>query len=315
MFCKSGMFGDVRDVAKAFVKIQAGREIGVPPFAAMRGVQIIQGNATLGATLVAGRMKAHGYDWTEIRRDKEVCELEIFKPNGKRAGTAKYTFEDAKDAGLTGKDNWKKYPKSMLFARCITDAARTFAPEVFSGIPIYTAEELGATNTNEDGEENIPLEGSHLARQQVLDRELEKARAAGIDVDKYKAPQQIQQQAAAPALPEFYMEKRKRMTGKFEALGVFAELKDECLQVLGDHEGIAFYRAVLAAHGVEKSDQFKTLGSSQKCAMDLMARLVNAKAVRAEDEAGVVDAEPVDDNFGAGDGKLFDTEPNRTYQE
>jgi len=63
MFVKSGMFGDVRDVSKAFVKIQAGREIGVPPFAAMRGVSIIQGQAALGATLVAGLMKARGYDW------------------------------------------------------------------------------------------------------------------------------------------------------------------------------------------------------------------------------------------------------------
>lgn len=151
VFVKSGLFNDAKDVAKAFVKIQAGQEIGVPPFAAMRGISIIQGQAALGATLVAGRMKAHGYDWEEVRRDNEVCELKVFKPNGKVAGTSRFSMEDAKAAGLNGKDNWKKYPKSMLFARCITDAARTWAPEVFSGIPVYTAEELGADRTNEEG--------------------------------------------------------------------------------------------------------------------------------------------------------------------
>jgi hypothetical protein len=103
MFCKSGMFGDVRDIAKAFVKIQAGRELGVPPFASMRGVSIIQGNAALGSTLIAGRMKAHGYEWEEIARTEDRCELRILKPNGKVAGTSCFTMEDAKRAGLDGK--------------------------------------------------------------------------------------------------------------------------------------------------------------------------------------------------------------------
>lgn len=208
MFCKSGMFADVRDVAKAFVKIQAGKEIGVPPFAAMRGVSIIQGQAALGATLVAGRMKAHGYDWTEIRRDAEVCELEITKPNGKPAGVARFSMDDAKLAGLSGKDNWKKYPKAMLFARCITDAARTFAPEVFSGIPVYTPEELGETNTSEDGDSLPPTQA------QILQAKLEEAQAAGFDVD-----------------PQAEAKKYGEAKVPFAVLKAFGELKKDFLAI------------------------------------------------------------------------------------
>ena len=35
-FAESGMFLDTKSAAQAIVKIQAGQEIGIPPFAAMK---------------------------------------------------------------------------------------------------------------------------------------------------------------------------------------------------------------------------------------------------------------------------------------
>ena len=52
-FAESGMFPDIKSAAQAVVKIQAGAEIGIPPFAAMSGIHIIQGKPTIGAGLIA----------------------------------------------------------------------------------------------------------------------------------------------------------------------------------------------------------------------------------------------------------------------
>ena len=37
-FYKSGMFSDMKNAMQAMVKIQAGNELGLPPFASMAGI-------------------------------------------------------------------------------------------------------------------------------------------------------------------------------------------------------------------------------------------------------------------------------------
>jgi hypothetical protein len=61
-----------------------------------------------------------------------------------------FTMEEAKQAGVAGKDNWRKYPKAMLFARALSAGVRAHCPDV-SVCPVYVPEELGA-DVNEEGE-------------------------------------------------------------------------------------------------------------------------------------------------------------------
>ena len=140
-FAKSGLFP--KTVAEqAFVKIMAGQELGIPPFAAMSGIHVIQGQASVGANLIAGRIKASGkYDYRIIMLNDEGCELE-FSEQGEVRGLSIFNATNAKDAGLLSKDNWRKFPRNMLFARAISNGARWYCPDVFSG-PVYTPEELG----------------------------------------------------------------------------------------------------------------------------------------------------------------------------
>jgi hypothetical protein len=51
-----------------------------------------------------------------------------------------WTIEDAKRAGLTNNDNWRKYPRQMLSARVISEGVRATYPSVVSGL--YTPEEV-----------------------------------------------------------------------------------------------------------------------------------------------------------------------------
>jgi hypothetical protein len=50
-------------------------------------------------------------------------------------------MQRAKEAGLTGKDNYKKFPRQMLRARVISEGVRAVYPGVLQGM--YTPEEVG----------------------------------------------------------------------------------------------------------------------------------------------------------------------------
>ena len=137
-FAESGMFTDIKSAAQAIVKIQAGQEIGIPPFAAMSGIHIIQGKPTIGAGLIASSIKGSGkYDFRVVEHSEKICSIEFFQ--GKESlGISTFTIEDAKKAGTKNID---KFPKNMLFARAISNGVKFYTPDVFSG-PVYTPEEM-----------------------------------------------------------------------------------------------------------------------------------------------------------------------------
>jgi len=137
-FHESGMFTDIKSAAQAVVKIQAGAEIGIPPFASMSGIHIIQGKPTIGAGLIASTVKGSGkYDYRVIQQDEKACSIDFFQGKEK-LGNSTFTIEDAKKAGTKNLD---KFPKNMLFARAISNGVKWFCPDVFSG-PVYVPEEM-----------------------------------------------------------------------------------------------------------------------------------------------------------------------------
>ena len=152
VLAESGFFSDARQASQAVVKVLAGNELGFGPIASMVGVNIIQGKPAIGANLIAAKVKGSGrYDYRVTENADDVCEVAFFQ-DAKEIGRSRFTMEDAERAGLNGKDNWKKYPRNMLFARAISNGARWYCPDVFSGVTVYTPEELGA---EVDGEGDI----------------------------------------------------------------------------------------------------------------------------------------------------------------
>lgn len=137
-FYESGMFTDIKSAAQAMVKISAGAEMGIPPFAAMSGIHIIQGKPTIGAGLMAANVKASNkYDYKVIEQTDKVCSIDFYKGKEK-LGNSTFTIEDARKAGTKNID---KFPKNMLFARAISNGVKFYTPDVFSG-PVYTPEEF-----------------------------------------------------------------------------------------------------------------------------------------------------------------------------
>jgi len=143
-FYKSGMFADIKSAQQAVVKIMAGAEMGISPFQAMSGIHIIQGKPTIGAGLMASRVKASGkYNYKVTEMTDKVCTIDFIE-GGQSIGTSSFTIEDAKKAGTKNLD---KFPRNMLFARAMSNGVRWFCPDIYEG-PVYVPEEM--ENITED---------------------------------------------------------------------------------------------------------------------------------------------------------------------
>jgi len=139
-FCKSGMFEDIKDAAQAFVKIQAGKELGLEPVYSMQNINMIKSKLTCNATTLALLVKRSGkYDYRVKQHDENSCVI-VFFERGDVVGESSFSMDDAKRAGLTRNPTWTTYPKAMLFSRAISAGARVYCPDAIGGI--YTAEEI-----------------------------------------------------------------------------------------------------------------------------------------------------------------------------
>jgi len=135
---KSKMFG-MKTADEAFALMLIAQAEGMHPAIAARDYHVIQGRPTLKADAMLARFQNAGgkVQW-DVYTDAEVTGT-FSHPSG---GSLKltWTFAQAKAIGLTGKDNWKNYPRAMLRARCISEGIRTVYPGCVVGT--YTAEEI-----------------------------------------------------------------------------------------------------------------------------------------------------------------------------
>jgi len=132
-------------IAKLIIKIQKGRELGIPPIAAVSNVYVVDGKAALSATTMAALLKRSGkYRYLVPEHTAQKCTVVFLeKLDGKweKVGAYTYTMEDAKLAGLTKKHNYQRHPKDMLFARALSKGARMFCPDALGGA-VYLPDEV-----------------------------------------------------------------------------------------------------------------------------------------------------------------------------
>lgn len=145
-FAKSGFFKDSTDQAKAIVKIAYGRELGIPPVAAMCGIYLTgEGKLELDSGLTASLVKnSPRYTYKVILSTDKECEIEFLEhtPGGDVSlGISKWGEDDARRAGLLSKRNYQSYPSDMYFSRALTRGARRFCPDIFGGA-VYTLGEI-----------------------------------------------------------------------------------------------------------------------------------------------------------------------------
>lgn len=127
------------------VCVQWGYEIGLAPMQALQNIAVINGKPSVygdaAMALVQASPVCEGVDeYIEGEGTPNPVAVCVATRKGRKPVTAKFSVEDAKRAGLWGKQGpWQAYPKRMLQMRARGFALRDAFPDVLKGL--ITAEE------------------------------------------------------------------------------------------------------------------------------------------------------------------------------
>lgn len=173
----------IKTPQQAFMIILKGRELGVPPVYALTHINVIQGKPAASPemmlALIRSKVPGSTIKFTKLGRDG--CEIQAKRPEEKDLTTISFDAEDAKLAGLLGKDNWRKYPRAMFRSRAIAEMARTLFPDAISGVS-YTPEELGAEVKIADDGSTIDID--HEESPETYSKANATHRGRAVDVGK-----------------------------------------------------------------------------------------------------------------------------------
>lgn len=122
----------------------------IHPIKALMAYDVINGQPALKASEALARYMDAGGKIEWIKSDKESAKARFIHPSS-GSFEYEYTAEDATDAGLINKDNWKKNLKAMLRARCTSAGIRMSYPRCLNNM--YLAEEVQDFDTKENNEE------------------------------------------------------------------------------------------------------------------------------------------------------------------
>lgn len=136
---KSGMLPQAYKTPEAVLTaILYGKELGFSPIRAVNSIDVIQGKPTLQAQALKALAIQHGGKIETIEWTDKKCSLRGVRGDWKEEVT--FTWEDAALQELTSKPNWKKLPKAMLYARCVSILVRNMWADVLGGL--YSTEEI-----------------------------------------------------------------------------------------------------------------------------------------------------------------------------
>lgn len=121
--------------------ILAGSEMGLGPMTSLMHIHMIDGRPSLSSEMQRGLVLGLGHHLRYREMTTTRCVVD-----GQRRGetdwtTVTWTIDDAKRAGLDGKQNWRKYPRRMLAARATGELCRMLFADALAGMP-FSAEEL-----------------------------------------------------------------------------------------------------------------------------------------------------------------------------
>lgn len=128
--------------AKCVAAILYGAELGLGPMSALQSVVVINGKPTLSASAWTALIRQRGHSITADVTD-DAATVRGRRCDTKDEMTVTFSMDDARRANLVSKGPWTQYPKSMLYARALTQLARQLFADVGFGGSIYTSEELG----------------------------------------------------------------------------------------------------------------------------------------------------------------------------
>ena len=120
-----------------------GAELGLGPMQSLNSIHVIEGRTAMSPELMRAMVARHGHRIDVVENSATACEVKGIRSDTGSTATVRWTMEDAKLAGLAGKNNWKTYPRAMLLARATSELCRIVFPDVIAGLS-YTPEEVSS---------------------------------------------------------------------------------------------------------------------------------------------------------------------------
>jgi len=146
----SGLVKPTETIGQVLAKLSLGRNLGLPDIAALSGLNITdKGQILVAASILQLLIKASNkYKLRVLQRDDkgsmiEVYELDQHENKWEKCGVPVFFgIKDAERAGLASKDNYKKWPIDMYYARCLAAAFRTYCADCMRGVAMYLPDEI-----------------------------------------------------------------------------------------------------------------------------------------------------------------------------
>lgn len=223
------MPGGLNTPAKVLVALQMGHELGLSPMVSVNNIAVINGRPSLSSSIMEAIARNHpdfagisinyGTDQSNIS-----CTVTIKRRIGQNVESYEgyFDMQEAADAGLTGKDNWKKYKRRMVKARASSFACRDAFPDALAGIMTY-----------DEAADGVELEPRDVTPQKAPESIKKGGADTDIPIDDFEAmlsDEEAQQIAAKMGKVEAYIEKNEKYLT--EAIITFAreKAKGNCLR-------------------------------------------------------------------------------------
>jgi hypothetical protein len=122
-----------------FVAINMGSELGMEPFQAIQSIAVIEGKPCLYGDGLIGVVRASPKClWIEetISPDGKTATCRTQRKGDPNPVEQSYSMDDAVQAGISTKFNWKKHPKRMLQMRARAYCLRDAYPDLLKGLGV-----------------------------------------------------------------------------------------------------------------------------------------------------------------------------------
>lgn len=185
-FVPKGLRGRPEAVAAC---ILWGVEVQIGPMQALDGIDVIDGKPNVSAELMRALVLRAGHEIWAVESSSNAVTMAGRRSGSSQTTTVSWTLADARQAGLLAKENWRKYPRSMLTNRATTELCRLVFPDVLAGLS-HDADELSPT---------APAAEDVAVQPAPRKRSMRRAKASAEAVE---APPEPEPEPVAPPEPE-----------------------------------------------------------------------------------------------------------------
>lgn len=193
------------------VAVQWGYEIGLAPMQALQNISVINGKPSVygdaAMALVQASPVCEGVDETiEGEKTSNPVAVCVARRKGRNPVTVRFSVEDAKRAGLWGKQGpWQAYPKRMLQMRARGFALRDAFPDVLKGLITVEEAQDYPDDINHGKPANIPIKPANPldalamveevepppAPVEVLQQQAEEAGLEVVEIEEVSEPPEL----------------------------------------------------------------------------------------------------------------------------